>query len=697
MAWPTLDNSEALQENARHNARFSAVRLPLIIIVSGFLWQLNTPAVAIAWTAVMLVVEGFATYVRGRLIVGQLEFGLLHVLTLAVMSGLWACLGLLLWQSDTELGRIAATIGLLTTALYGALGGQKDLRPAAILMVPPLLTLFLLASWHAFTHWPVVAAFLSSLGTLAACASVLVCAWALNRSDTTLDRANRELAQLAERLADNTALLEETSAIARVGGWRLDLTTGKLTWTTQTRRIHEVDDAFQPTLESALGFYAPPSRPIIEKAVAAATQNGDGWDLELQIRTARGVDKWVRANGRATLVDGIPVTLHGVFADISERVTLEEGLRQAQRLESVGRLAGGVAHDFNNVLTAIGNSAQLLRSANQVDARHAQLVANILTAAERAAGLTRNLLTFSRQQPLAPRLTDLNVAITEVAGLLTALIPTDIQVTLDPSPGKIFALLDPAQLSSALINLALNANDAMSGGGVLRLSTGTKSNSGVITVSDSGRGIDPSIASRIFDPFFTTKRESGGTGLGLAMVHGFVTQSGGSISVDSTLGVGTTFTLSFPLVADQLETTPQKQNTAAPSVLAGARILLVDDDDLVRDALAMSLLDAGYCVVTAVDGPRALQVYGEGTGFDLVIADVVLTPAMSGPQLSEALRAKNASLKIVLVSGYTQDKLTDTGRLPPGVSFLQKPFSIETLAAHLAELSIVPNQSDFGF
>ena len=701
MAWPKLDKAEALVRNAQHNARFSVVRLPLIIIVSGFLWQFYAPAVALIWAATMLAVERIATYVRNRLCQGETEFAFPHLLTLTTMSALWVCFGLLLWQSNTELGRIAATIGLLTAALYGALGGQKDLRPAAILAIPPLGALLALVVSYAWSHWPLLEAVISSLATLGACASVLICAWALNRADTTLEGANRELEQLADKLSKNSALLEQTSAMAEVGGWRLDLTTGDLEWTAQTKRIHDVDESFTPTLEAALGFYTPDSRSRIEKAFAEGAEKDGGWDLELQIRSARGVDKWVRANGKATIVDGVPIELLGAFADISQRVRLEEGLRQTQKLEAIGRLAGGVAHDFNNVLTAIVNSANLLQGANHDDERSAKLVALILKAAERATGLTRSLLAFSRQQVLAPRPTDLNTAIAEVAELVAALIPKDIKVVVDCHSDEVLALLDPSQLSSALVNLAVNARDAMPTGGTLRLGTSIRhepdADLGVITVTDTGAGIDPSVISNIFEPFFTTKSRDGGTGLGLAMVHGFVTQSGGSISVDSAPGIGTTFRLNFPLVEHQEAVTPKSEEPLAAHTLEGARILLVDDDELVRDALALSLRDEGYSVVTGVNGPQALQLYEDGNEFDLVVADVVLTAAMSGPQLAQTLAQRNPSSKVILISGYARDKLTETGRLPDGVSFLQKPFSMEKLASLMAELKIGSPQRDFGF
>ncbi|ANP45513.1 hybrid sensor histidine kinase/response regulator [Candidatus Viadribacter manganicus] len=692
MAWPQLENAEALVRNARHNGRFGGVRLPIVTVVSGFLWQLSSPVVALIWFVAMLLVERAATLLRERLSKGAMQYALAHLMSLTAMSALWVCFGLLLWRSDTELGRTAATIGLLTTALYGALGGQKDWRAGAILTTPPLIALFALVSWHAWSHWSVFEALVSTLATFGACVSVLAAARALNQSDATLARANRSLEQISARLADSMDLLEETSSLAEVGGWRLDLRTNQLEWTAQTRQIHEVDERFVPTLENALDFYTAESRPKFEAAVALAGETGQAWDMELQIRTARGNERWVRAVGRATIVDGVAINLHGVFADITSRVQLEEGLRQAQRLESVGRLAGGIAHDFNNVLTAVLNSADLLQTTKQDDPRYNKLVDTILKATERASSLTRGLLAFSRQQLLTPRPTDLNKAIAEAANLVSALIPSDIRLMLDFHSSEVTALLDPNQLNSALINLAVNAKDAMPAGGILRLSTKVESRAGaefgVITVSDTGAGIDPAHLSQVFEPFFTTKSGDGGTGLGLSMVHGFVTQSGGEVAVQSSPGAGTTFTLTFPLMREHKEAPASSKPVGGKNgASVGLSILLVDDDELIRDALALSLRDKGHIVVTAPDGPRALQLYDEGV-FDVVIADVVLTAQMSGPQLAEVLQERNPRLNTVLVSGYTHDKLTGTGRLAPGVSFLQKPFSIDALTAHLASLQV---------
>lgn len=700
MDWLKLENTEALVRNARHNARFSAVRLPIIFVVSIFLWELSAPVVAVGWLAAMVIVERFASHARDRLINGAKHFAAIHLVTLAMMSALWVVFGFVLWLTDTELGRIAATIGLLTAALYGSLAGQRDFRVGLILSAPPLSVLSVLVAWHSWTHWPALQAGVSTLATLGACASVLISARALNRSDSNLHRANVQLGRAATDLQHSNALLRETSALAHVGGWCLNLNTQDIEWTAEMRCIFGVGDDFVPTPHNVLDFYAPESLKKIEHAISIAVKTGEGWDIDLRIRTPQGAEKWVRGSGRVEFVKGAPTRLLGAFADVTAQARLEQELRQAQRLESVGRMAGGVAHDFNNVLTAIITSAELIQTTDDDDVRKAKLVETILKASERATGLTQSLLAFSRQQPLSPKQTDLKEAISEVARLVTPMLPSDIALVIEGNGCGLRALLDPSQLSSALLNLIVNAKDAMPGGGTLTITLEREDRPGgalgLVTVRDTGAGIEPEALAHIFDPFFTTKAEDGGTGLGLSMVHGFITQTGGEISVESAPGAGTAFRLAFPLSPAEKDDTAERR-IPGPDRAHSARVLLVDDDEFVRDALALSLRDKGYPVVVAADGQSALSSYGDGHNFDVVIADVVLTPAMSGPDLSQALLTRNPGVKTVLMSGYTRDKLTASGRLPPGMSFLRKPFSVDALIAHLGEQKVFAPQGDFGF
>ena len=450
-----ISDVDALVRNARHNTRFAWVRLPVIMVVAGFVWVLCGPVAGLLWTGAMLIVERASTMLRARLIRGASEFAVWHLASLAAMSLLWVTFGALLWSAQNELGRVAAIIGLLTTALYGALSGVKDLRPGVILTLPSLVALVTLISTYAWHTWAWPIATLSMLGTLGAAFSVLICAWALNHSDRTLEGANVQLARAAEDHADQAALLEETSAAAQVGGWRLDLKTRKLEWTAQTRRLLALDDAFEPTLASVIHFHAPHARTSIETAVRHAIATGEGWDLELEIDTARGERRWFRSNGKARFQDGKPVALIGAIFDVTDRVRLEEELRQSQKLESIGRLTGGIAHDFNNILTAILNSAESLNRSSEP--RTLQIAHVITRAAERGSDLTDKLLSFSRKQALSPQTLDVNVALREARELIAPLLKGAVTLTYDLYDDPLYAVLDRAQFTSALINLAINA------------------------------------------------------------------------------------------------------------------------------------------------------------------------------------------------------------------------------------------------
>ena len=669
---------DALVKNAQHNSRFAWVRVPIVVVVASFVWTLCGPMPGFVWTAAILGVEFIAASMRARLIGGATAFATWHLMSLGMMSLLWVAFALLLWPTSGELGRTAAIIGLLTTALYGALSGAKDWRPAAILALPPLVALVALVSSHAWLTWSWPIALMSMLGTFGASVSVLLCAWALNRSDQTLEKANADLAWAAEDRAKQAVLLDETSAAAQVGGWRFDLRTRKLEWTPQTRRLLGVDETFEPTLANVVAFHAPHSRPVIKAAVRRAMTTGEGWELELELDTARGERRWFRSNGKATVVDGRPITLIGAVLDITDRVSLEDELRQAQKLESIGRLTGGIAHDFNNILTAILNSAESLE--RSTEPRTLQIAQLIGRAAERGCDLTDNLLAFSRKQALSPQVLDVNAALREAKDLITPLLKGTISLDYDLHVGPLFAVLDRGQFISAVLNLAINACDAMPEGGCLRIISALEPSGQVaILVVDTGEGMTETLREKIFDPFFTTKPVGMGTGLGLSMVHGFVSQSGGAINVVSAPGKGTSIRMTFALSEAPLF----DEAPVTPSLSAGdpaRRLLVVDDDPLVRDALSMALRSRGYHVEVASSAAEAFQIFAPER-FDVAIVDVVLTRDMAGPALVTKLIAQDPSLRAILASGYTYDKKLPVvdGR----VSFLAKPFSVDTLVTRL--------------
>jgi two-component system cell cycle sensor histidine kinase/response regulator CckA len=393
--------------------------------------------------------------------------------------------------------------------------------------------------------------------------------------------------------------------------------------------------------------------------------------------------------------------------DVTERKRFEEQLRQSQKMEAVGRLAGGVAHDFNNLLTAIqGYSDLILDDLDPEDRRRADVL-GIREAAERAAGLTQQLLAFSRRQVLAPEVLDLNSLVRDAEQLLRRLISEDIEIhaALAPDLGPIRA--DPVQLQQVVLNLALNARDAMSRGGMLTLETqnvevgpdhpatrGLVCPGGyvLLAVTDTGIGMDEKTKANIFEPFFTTKSTGEGTGLGLATVYGIVRQSGGFIWVYSELNHGSSFKVYLPRVESAVVPTVRPA-AVQPSPRGSETILLVEDEELVR-RLAQKIFEGhGYSVIVAGGGKAALELVGAGSPPpDLLVTDVVM-PGMSGRVLAEHLRARQPQLKVLYLSGYTDDAVVRHGVLQKDVFFLQKPFNSSTLLQKVRGIFDTPSPS----
>jgi two-component system, cell cycle sensor histidine kinase and response regulator CckA len=346
-----------------------------------------------------------------------------------------------------------------------------------------------------------------------------------------------------------------------------------------------------------------------------------------------------------------------------------EQLRQAQKMESIGRLAGGVAHDFNNLLLVINGYSEFL-SSSLVDERQRHFAAEIRSAGERAAGLTQQLLAFSRRQVLQPRVVDLNESIRDLHGMLRSLIGEGIRVELSLD-GDLRAIeADPGQVGQVLLNLAVNARDAMAGSGTLEISTFNAGDEVVLEVADTGTGMDESTRSRIFEPFFTTKDVGQGTGLGLSTVYGVVTQSGGTIDVRSAPGEGTTFSIRLP-ATDRVEAVEPDVDVAGTT--AAERILVVDDEQIVRDLLAHTLRRQGYDVEVAAGARDARALEGP---WDLLLTDVVM-PEMDGVELARHVDAR----RVLFMSGYDQRALAESAG-----AFLQKPFSGDELARSIRAL-----------
>jgi PAS domain S-box-containing protein len=387
-------------------------------------------------------------------------------------------------------------------------------------------------------------------------------------------------------------------------------------------------------------------------------------------------------------MDGKIVGASAIGRNVTAQKRAEEQLRQAQKMEAIGRLAGGVAHDFNNILGIITACGELLR--DRVDTKAAPYVENIKKAGERGASLTRQLLAFSRKQVVQPKVLDLNERLKETSKLLRPLMGDDVEIVINPKAPSALVEIDPGLLDQILLNLAVNARDAMPRGGKLILETAavdfdqafadqhapmTPGKYSALAVSDTGIGMDHATVSRIFEPFFTTKEVGKGTGLGLATVYGIVRQSGGHIWVYSEPGRGTTFKIYLPSAEHKVSAAPQPEVIAVLPMRRGTSILLVEDDELMRSLTKQMLEEHGYSVMEARDGKSALNIVNANhTAIDLMLTDVVMR-GMSGPELSAHLRASHPQMKILYMSGYTGELIAEHDVLQPGVTLLEKPFT----------------------
>jgi PAS domain S-box-containing protein len=452
--------------------------------------------------------------------------------------------------------------------------------------------------------------------------------------------------------------------------------------------------AFSPRLQPDGRLSETAAAEYLEQAVSGHTPV-----FEWTHRTASGhlIPCEVRL---VRLPDPARVLVRGSVTDISDRRRLEEQLRQSQKMEAIGQLAGGVAHDFNNLLTVISGYSEILKS--QLPAPHpgAALVRAISDAAERAAWLTARLLAFGRRAVLTPQVTDLNALVHDVEHILRRLIGEQITLHVELAPDPLYVKLDPGHWSQVMLNLAINARDAMPEfGGVLAIrSFGVTTDAGFLaarpgmaagsyaafSVSDNGAGIAPDIRGRIFEPFFTTKAVGKGTGLGLAVVHGIVTQVGGSIEVDTAPGRGTTFTVYLPVVGPPAR---DEHHLPAPSIAgAGETVLVVEDEDNVRELLHAALTARGYCVLTASNGDEAIRLLErDGVAVDLLVTDMVMPGALNGRELAVAVQQRCPHAKVLFISGYVDDADVRDAGFGAGERWLQKPFSMQAISEKARE------------
>jgi len=506
----------------------------------------------------------------------------------------------------------------------------------------------------------------------------------------------------AQALEQHRTFLEQAQEVAHIGSWVAELDgSNRLGWSAESHRIFGVTlGAFDGTVDAFFALVHPDDRENVRAASTAAVETGAPYDIVHRVLREDGNVRWVHEQAKILRDSkGTPIRMIGTVQDITARRLLEDQLRQSQKMEAIGRLAGGIAHDLNNALTAIAGYAEL--ALNEVKQGHPARpdVEEIRRAAERAGSVTRQLLAFSRKQLLEPRIFDINDTITGIARLLSRLLGADIHVQTRLSEKALTVLGDPGQVEQAVINLALNARDAMPDGGLLVLTTtmegvdeemarnhvpmppGTYV---VLTATDTGHGMPRETQARIFEPFFTTKDVGKGTGLGLSMVYGTLKQIGGFIFVESEVGRGTTFKLYFPPAV----------KPAAPAPPPAARedhptgtetLLVVEDETAVRNLVASALRHDGYQLLLASSAEEALKVVEAHSGrIDLLLTDAIM-PGQSGLELANMMVAKQPGLPVIVMSGYTEENLSISG-LTERPALLQKPFTPRDLRRRIREV-----------
>jgi len=521
-----------------------------------------------------------------------------------------------------------------------------------------------------------------------------------------LTRENVERRQTEEELRKSQAQLGQAQQIARLGSWEWDLVDNKVSWSEETRRLYgrrPEDLGF--SMETCLERVHPDDLPRVNEIMAESLRTRQPFTCDHRIILPDGTERVMQGRGEVVVNEhGQPIKMVGTAQDITEAKQAEqalrrseEQLRQAQKMEAVGRLAGGVAHDFNNLLTVIGGycsmSLQTLKATNPLQKN----ITEIQKASERAASLTGQLLAFSRKQVLQPRVLQLNEVVHNMEKMLRRLIGEDIELSthFDPSLGCV--QVDPGQIEQVIMNLAINARDAMPRGGKLTIGTANATVDQktsfrnrtlevgeyiLIAISDNGVGMTEDIKAHLFEPFFTTKGLGKGTGLGLATCYGIICQSGGDIRVYSEPNSGTTFKIYLPRTDATSEPTPLTDSDHLPT--GKESILVVEDDAAVRRLAVVILRNCGYQVRESSNAFDALELIKRNLRFDLVVTDVIM-PQMSGKELCEQIKTQRPQIKVLLMSGYTDDALAHHGVLDEGLFFLEKPFSPAKLARKVRE------------
>jgi len=509
--------------------------------------------------------------------------------------------------------------------------------------------------------------------------------------DMTESRLAQETLRESEQLARG---IIDTALDAFV---QIDESGSILNWNSQAEKI------FGWSRKDALGknvielIIAQSGRGELKAALARFLRSGADqvFERRREVRAQRRDGREFTAELSITALRRREGTLfNGFVRDLTEKIAAEERMRQAEKMEALGQLTGGIAHDFNNILTVITGTIEILAEAVEKEPQLAAITKMIDDAAARGADLTQHLLAFARKQPLQPRETDVNMLMTDTANLLRPTLGEHIEIESVFEDEVCVATVDPNQLATAILNLALNARDAMPDGGKLILETGSAvldenyaslhgdvrpGRYALIAVSDTGTGIPAAILDKVFDPFFTSKGPGKGTGLGLSMVYGFVKQSAGHIKIYSEEGHGTTIKMYLPpgsgaQIALDVSTASTVQG-------GNETILVVEDDKLVRNYVLTQLHSLGYVTLDAANAAEALGIVEAGKDFDLLFTDVIMPGAVNGRQLANELQKRKSRLKVLFTSGYTENAIIHHGRLDSGVLLLAKPYRKSDMAA----------------
>jgi PAS domain S-box-containing protein len=527
--------------------------------------------------------------------------------------------------------------------------------------------------------------------------------------------ALRELNDTLEhRVEERTRELRDSMDFARlalqavggVGVWTYDVASDRFVCDDSIAALYALEQGRGAEGFSRAEFLAhlhPDDAAALRTTMGRGLVEPGDLELEYRIMQADGSVRWVLSRGHTYFEDGKPVRRTGVGVDMTKQRLLEEQFRQAQKMEAVGQLTGGLAHDFNNLLAGISGSLEMMETRigqgrlGDVD----RYMAAAKGASRRAAALTHRLLAFSRRQTLDPKPTNVSRLVASMQELIQRTVGPGVLIEVSPANGLWPVLVDPPQLENALLNLCINARDAMPDGGRIRiraantwLDAQAASQHDVpegqylsLCVTDTGIGMSPELASRAFEPFFTTKPIGEGTGLGLSMIYGFARQSGGHVRIDSVVGQGTTVCIYLPCYhGDVVDDEGEAAASFPPRTEKGKIVLVVDDEPTVRMLLADILEDLGCTAIEASDSAAGLKILHSDVPIDLLITDIGLPGGMNGRQMADAGRISRAGLRVLFITGYAETTVFGNGHLDTGMSVLTKPFAVETMVGRIRSM-----------